>query len=42
MTVGYKTTISDSAPTDVRMDAFMFTLVYGWHPMIEGMKRLSE
>jgi hypothetical protein len=42
MTVGYKTTLNDSKPTDVRMDAFMFTLVYGWHPMIEGMKRLKS
>jgi hypothetical protein len=24
------------------MSSFMFTLVYGWHPMIEGMKRLKE
>jgi hypothetical protein len=42
MTVGYKTTLNDSKPTDVRMDAFMFTLVYGWHPLIEGMKRLKS
>jgi len=41
LTVGYKTTLNDSKPTDVRMDAFMFTLVYGWHPVIEGMKRLK-
>jgi len=24
------------------MSSFMFTLVYGWHPTIEGMKRLKE
>jgi hypothetical protein len=24
------------------MDAFMVTLVYGWHPMIEGMRRLKS
>ncbi|MCU0231921.1 MAG: transporter [Acidobacteria bacterium] len=42
MTVGYKSTVGDSGPTDVRMDGFMLTLVYGWHPMIEGMKRLKE
>jgi hypothetical protein len=42
LTFGYKTTLNDSAPTDVRMDAFMVTLVFGWHPMIEGMKRLKK
>jgi hypothetical protein len=41
LTVGYKSTINDSAPGDLRMDAFMVTLVYGWHPLIEGMKRLK-
>jgi hypothetical protein len=42
LTVGYKSTINDSAPGDLRMDAFMVTLVYGWHPMIEGMRRLKS
>ncbi len=42
LTFGYKSTINDSAPTDPKMDGFMFTLVYGWHPDIEGMKRLEE
>jgi len=41
-TVGYKTTVNDNDPGDLRMSSFMFTLVYGWHPMIEGMKRLKE
>jgi len=41
LTVGYKSTIGDSAPTDLRMDGFMVTLVYGWHPLIEGSKRLK-
>ena len=39
LTLGYKTTVDDSAPTDLRMDCFMVTLVYGWHPLVEGMKR---
>jgi hypothetical protein len=30
LTFGYKSTIGDSAPTDLRMDGFMVTLVYGW------------
>lgn len=42
MTVGYKSTLNDSAPTDLRMDGFMLTLVYGWHPLVEGTKRLKS
>jgi hypothetical protein len=41
LTLGYKTTIDDKAPDALRMDMFMVTLVYGWHPLIEGMKRLQ-
>jgi hypothetical protein len=42
LTVGYKTTVDDKAPGDLQMDCFMVTLVYGWHPLIEGMKRLKS
>ena len=42
MTFSYKSTINDNAPTDLRMDAFQFTLVFGWHPLIEGAKRLKS
>jgi len=42
LTVGYKSTINDSAPDALRMDGFMVSLVYGWHPVIEGMKRLKS
>jgi hypothetical protein len=42
LTFGYKSTINDSAPGALKMDAFMISLVYGWHPMIEGMKRLKS
>jgi hypothetical protein len=41
LTVGYKSTIADKAPTDLRMDSFMVSLVFGWHPLIEGTKRLK-
>jgi hypothetical protein len=41
LTFGYKSTINDSGPGDLRMDAFMVSLVFGWHPMIEGMRRLK-
>ena len=42
LTVGYKSTVGDSGPTDLRMDSFMLTLVFGWHPLIEGSKRLKS
>ena len=42
LTFGYKSTINDDAPDALRMDGFMVTFVYGWHPLIEGVKRLKE
>jgi len=42
LTFGYKSTINDDEPDAMRMDGFMVTLVYGWHPLIEGVKRLKE
>jgi hypothetical protein len=41
LTLGYKTTVDDRNPSDLRMDCFMVTLVYGWHPLVEGMRRLQ-
>jgi hypothetical protein len=41
LTFGYKSTVSDYAPEDLRMDGFMVSLVAGWHPLIEGLKRLK-
>ncbi len=41
LTAGYMATVNDSAPTDLRMDVFKLSLVFGWHPLIEGMKRLG-
>jgi len=41
VTVGYMSTVNDSAPGDLQMDKFMVSLVYGWHPMVEGMRRLK-
>jgi len=42
LTFGYKSTVNDNDPGDLRMDGFMFTLVYGWHPIIQGMGRLKS
>ena len=41
LTVGYKSTVNDNAPTDLRMDRFMLSLVVGWHPLVEGSRRLK-
>ena len=42
LTVGYRSTVNDGAPTDLRMDRFMVSLVYGWHSIVEGAKRLKK
>ncbi len=42
LTFGYKSTVNDSGPGDLRMDGFMISLVYGWHPLIEGSRRLKS
>jgi hypothetical protein len=41
LTFGYKSTVNDNGSGDVRMDVFQVSLVYGWHSLIEGMKRLK-
>jgi hypothetical protein len=41
LTFGYKSTINDGAPGDLQMDGFMISLVSGWHPIIEGARRLK-
>jgi hypothetical protein len=41
LTVSYNTTINDKDAEDLKMDGFRITLIYGWHSIIEGMKRLN-
>lgn len=41
LTVGYKSTRNDTAPDALRMDSFMISLVFGWHPLLEGSRRLK-
>jgi hypothetical protein len=41
LTLGYKSTVNDTAPGDLRMDNFMVSLVYGWHSLLEGARRLK-
>jgi hypothetical protein len=42
ITLGYFSTINDSNPGDLRGDEFRMNFTFGWHPLIEGMKRLSS
>jgi hypothetical protein len=39
--ISYTSTINDSAADDLKMDGFRITLLYGWHPLVEGMHRLK-
>jgi hypothetical protein len=40
-TFGYKSTVNDKGPGDLRLDTFMASLVFGWHPLVEGARRLK-
>lgn len=41
LTLGYVSSVGDSDPGDLSMDQFRVTFVTGWHPLVEGMKRLG-
>ena len=41
-TFSYKSTVNDQAPDDLQMDVFMLSFVAGWHPLIEGARRLQS
>jgi len=42
LTVGYKSTVNDSAAGDLQRDGFMVSLVAGWHPLVEGAALKGE
>ncbi|MBK1732692.1 transporter [Thiococcus pfennigii] len=42
LTFGYKSTLNDSNPGDMQMDSFNLSLLFGWHPLVEGSRRLQE
>ncbi len=42
LTVSYSSTVNDTDDEDLKMDGFRITLIYGWHPLIEGMRRLNS
>ena len=41
LTGAYAATVNDNAPTDLRLDRFQVSLTFGWHALVEGMKRLE-
>ena len=41
LTGAYAATVNDNAPTDLRLDRFQISLTFGWHALVEGMKRLE-
>jgi Putative MetA-pathway of phenol degradation len=41
LTVSYSSTVNDKDSEDLKMDGFRITLLYGWHRLIEGMRRLE-
>lgn len=42
LNISYSSTVNDSDSEDLKMDGFRVTLLYGWHPLVEGMKRLKN
>jgi hypothetical protein len=41
MIISYNSTINDKNSEDLKMDGFRVTFIYGWHKIIEGMRRLN-
>jgi hypothetical protein len=41
LALGYKSTINDQATGDLQLDVLTVTLIYGWHAIIEGARRLE-
>ena len=39
--VSYNSTVNDNSSEDLKMDGFRVTFIYGWHKLIEGMRRLN-
>jgi hypothetical protein len=42
MIISYNSTINDNNAEDLKMDGFRVTFLYGWHKLIEGMRRLNS
>ena len=41
LTAGYMASSNENSTTELQMDGFKLSLVFGWHPLVEGMKRLG-
>ncbi len=41
LTLGYMATVGDDEPGDLNMDRVQVSLIFGWHKLIEGMKRIG-
>jgi hypothetical protein len=42
MNLSYSSTVNDNSADDLKMDSFRVTFIYGWHKLIEGMRRLKS
>ena len=42
LTASYMTLVSSGSPNSLQMDKFTFSLLYGWHSLVEGARRLEE
>ena len=42
LNLSYSSTVNDKNPEDLKIDGFRMTLIFGWHNLVEGMKRLHS
>jgi hypothetical protein len=42
LNLSYSSTVNDKDDEDLKMDGFRITFIYGWHKLIEGMRRLHS
>ena len=42
LNISYSSTVNDKDDEDLKMDGFRITFIYGWHKLIEGMRRLHS
>jgi hypothetical protein len=42
LNLSYSSTVNDKDDEDLKMDGFRITFIYGWHKLIEGMRRLNS
>jgi hypothetical protein len=42
LTASYMMLVSSGSPNSLQMDKFTFSLLYGWHSLVEGARRLEE